>query len=222
MGYCYGHLLTNPRGTVVSPPTSSLLLLMHPFTNAIKIKIMCITGHFKDSRWKYENEQSVPADCEMWCNSFIKTHQNFLYYAFFFLLRHNICPAPYSKPLSILSVKNTGSRKRWVDVAGKRCSALGRITDWSRTGLPTMKIFRVALFWDQWLATTGWHLLVALQWNDYFWYHHKVGQKWEQSREQVEEHFILQSPRGELLSQIHAISPSLSRVESYGESQEKR
>lgn len=146
-----------------------------------------------------------------------KNSPKFSLLCFFILLRHNICPAPYSKPHSILSVKHTGSRKRWVDVAGKRCSALGRITGWSR---------RIALSWDQWLATTSWHLLLHSSGMITFditilILKCKVGQKREQSREQVEEHFILQSPRGELLSQIHAISPFLSRVESYRESQEK-
>lgn len=92
-----------------------------------------------------------------------------------------------------------------------------------------MKIFRVALSWDQWRATTGWHLLfhssvMTISDTTILILKGKVGPKWEERRERVEKWIFplqLVKPKGRApLTNPCSIS-FLVKSGNYGEGQEK-
>lgn len=118
-----------------------------------------------------------------------------------------------------------------MDTARKRWPAQGGITGWSKTGLPTLNIFRAALSSNQWLAATGWHLLLHSQWlwsqycwtsytlplNNYFWYLRFGAERYDGAKRTkqrtsgtLEEHFILRRPS--TLSIFYTLLALLQRV----------
>lgn len=137
--------------------------------------------------------------------------------------------SPTSSPLGkccwrLLGAENMGGRwwprKTWPQWGG--------ITGWSKTKLPTLNIFRAALCSGQWLAAPGWHPQLhsqrlrcqyhwtwyILQLNNYFWYLHLDADRTKTTKQKIsgvlEEHLILWSQKGQLLSFRNSCTISFS------------